>query len=136
MTTITINATVPGAVIINELDTAAITGPILNRLDALEANVTAPLNTFDDALAALQAQVAALQTEETAERAAFDALAEAVRAFIAGMQSAGTLTAEQQAQAQALLDSLGGATAAETQQAADEAALQAEVPAPPAPPAV
>lgn len=96
---------------------------------ALEATVTAPLANVDDLLTALQAQVANLQTAEAADRAAFDALAAAVRAFIASAQAGGNLTAEQQATAQSILDTIGASTAAETQEAADEAALQGEVPA-------
>jgi len=76
-----------------------------------------------------QAEVAALATQ----RAAFDSLATAVRAFIASLPAPGeVLTAEHAAQAQAIVDSLTTAVAGETTEAADEAALQAEVPAPPA----
>ena len=97
---------------------------------ALEATVTAPLENVDDLLTALQAQVAALQTAEAADRAAFDSLAAAVRAFLANLPPAGgTLTAEQQAAGQAILDTLGASAAAETTEAADETALQGEIPA-------
>ncbi len=68
--------------------------------------------------------------DEAADRAAFDALAAVVRAFIASVSATpGALTAEQATQAQAILDSIGAADAGETMQAADEAALQGEVPA-------
>jgi hypothetical protein len=123
-----VHITITGPVTVNTLDPGPIVGPILTRLDALEATVTAPLVTFDDALAALTTSVAQLTADEAADRAAFDALAAAVRAFIASVQSAGNLTADQATQAQALLDSLDVASSGETTQAADEAALQGEVP--------
>jgi hypothetical protein len=119
-----VQITVTGPVSVFTVDTPA----ILNRINALEAAVTTPLTTIDEALTALQAQVASLATAEAADRAAFDALAAAIRAFIASVSTPGTLTDVQAAQAQAILDSIAAADAAETAQAADEAALQAEVP--------
>src|SRR5882672_4885276 len=99
-----------GPVTINFTDTAA----ILARLEAL---------------AALQASVATLTADEAEDRAAFDALAAVVRAFIASVSATpGALTAEQATQAQAILDSIAAADTAEAAQAADEAALQGEVP--------
>jgi hypothetical protein len=96
---------------------------------ALEATVSAPLTTIDEALTALQAEVATLTADEAADRAAFDALAAVVRAFLASVTATpGALTADQATQAQAILDSIGAADTAETTQAADEAALQGEVP--------
>lgn len=120
-----VHTTVTGPVTINQIDLA----PILDRIDALEAAVTNPLTTIDEALTALATQVAQLTTDEAADRAAFDALATVVRAFIANVTATpGTLTTEQAAQAQAILDSLSTASAAEIAEAADETALSAEVP--------
>ena len=113
-------------------------GPILialadlvDQLDAIEGMIamTAP-TTVNDALAALATKIDTLTADEAADRGAFDALAVAVRAFIASVQAGGALTAEQSAQAQTLLDHLDAADVATATQAADEAALQAEVPAP------
>ncbi len=124
-----IHITVTGPVTVNTIDPAPIIDPILARLDALEATMTAPLTTIDEALTALQAEVATLTTDEAADRAAFDALAAVVRAFIASVSSTpGALTAEQATQAQAILDSIAAADTAETTQATDEGALASEVP--------
>jgi hypothetical protein len=124
-----IHITVTGPVTVNQFDVSAFTAPILARLDALEATMSAPLTTIDEALTALQAEVATLTADEAADRAAFDALAAVVRAFIASVSSTpGALTPEQATQAQAILDSIGAADAGETAQAADEAALEGEVP--------
>lgn len=128
-----INITVTGPVTVWNIDPAPIVGPILTRIDALEANVTAPLTNIDEALAALQAKAADLATAEAADRAAFDSLATVVRAFVASVQTTGALTADQQATAQAILDSLGATQTSDETQAADEASLQAEVPATDAP---
>lgn len=93
---------------------------------ALEASI---MTTVDEHLAALSAAVANLSAAEAADRAAFDALAAAVRAFLANLPAPGNaLTDEQAAQAQALLDSIGTVAASDTTEAADETALQGEVP--------
>lgn len=93
---------------------------------ALEASMT----TVDEHLAALSAAVANLSAAEAADRAAFDSLAAAVRAFLANLPAPGNaLTDEQAAQAQALLDSIGTVAASDTTEATDEAALQSELPA-------
>jgi len=130
--TFPINLTVTGDLHVHVLDAK----PILDRIDALEAHMTQAFGNVGEALDAIQteeqAEVAALATQ----RAAFDSLATAVRAFIANLPAPGeVLTAEHAAQAQAIVDSLTTAVAGETTETADEAALQAEVPAPPAPPA-
>lgn len=119
-----VHIAVTGPVTVNTVDTPA----ILERLDALEATMTAPLTTIDEALTALAAEVATLTADEAAERAAFDALAVVVRAFIASVQTPGVLSTEQAAQAQAILDSIAVADAGEVAQAVDEAVLSAEVP--------
>lgn len=109
-----------------------VTGPTLARIDELELHMTTPLTTIDEALAALAATVTDLQSAEAADRAAFDALAATVTAFLASLPpSGGMLTAEQSATAQAILDQLAAAEATQVQEAADEAALQGEVPATP-----
>ena len=85
--------------------------------------------SFDSAGAALDAvaeNVTELQAAEASDRAAFDSLAADVRAFIAGLP-AGTLSVEDSAKADAIIASIDAATAAETTEAADQAALQAEV---------
>ena len=123
-----IQVTVTGPVTINQLDPEAFVGPVLDRLATLEAAMTTPLTTIDEALTALQAQVVALSDAATADRAAFDSLATVVRAFIASVSAPGTLSPEQAAQAQAILDSLSATAAAEQAEAADETALSAEVP--------
>lgn len=111
-------------------DPTAIIGPILTRLNALEAAMTAPFDTIDNALTALSSAVADLTTKEASDRAAFDALATAVRAFLSSLPTAGgTLTAEQATTAQAILDGINAAGVSDDTQAADEAALQGEVPA-------
>jgi len=128
---ITLNVT--GDLHVHVLDPSTITQPILDALTHLGATVSEPLATIDDALNALQAKVADLTNAEAADRAAFDALAAAVRAFLAALPPAGgALTDTQIAQANSILASLDTATAGETQEAADEATLQAEVPAEPA----
>jgi hypothetical protein len=128
--TLPLQLTFTGAVTIN----AGLTADQVQELitAALEATVTAPLANIDDALAALQAKADALAAGEAADRAAFDSLAAAVRAFIGSVSAGGALSADQQAHAQSILDSLDASAAVDTQQATDEAALQGEVPAPPA----
>lgn len=123
-----ITITGPATVIVVMTDPTAVPA-VLARLDLLESNVTTPLTTIDEALTALQAEVATLTADEAADRAAFDALAAVVRAFIASVSATpGALTAEQATQAQAILDSIAAADTAEQAQATDETALQAEVP--------
>jgi phage-related protein len=122
-----IQFTFPGNVTINIGPTADEIRTIIN--DALEATVTAPFANFNEALTALSDSVANLTAAEAADRAAFDALAAAVRAFIASLPPAGgALTEEQAAMAQAILAGVDAAAASDTQEAADEAALQGEVP--------
>lgn len=109
----------------------AVTALLQPRLDALEAAVTAPLTTVDEALTALAGKVDTLTGDETSLRAAFDAQNAAVTAFLQNLPPAGgTLSAEQAAQAQTLLDHVGSVSDAIAQQTADEQAEQAEVPAP------
>jgi hypothetical protein len=94
----------------------------------LEQTMTQSFATVDDALAAIAAQADAHEAARAADRAAFDALATTVRDFIANLPAPGEpFTAEQSAAAQAIVDGLTAGTAAETAQATDEAALQAEV---------
>ena len=113
----------PGAVTINIGLTAEQVQTLITA--ALEATMT----TVDEHLAALSTAVANLSAAEASDRAAFDSLAAAVRAFLAALPPAGgTLTAEQAAQAQALIDSIGGVAASDTAEATDEASLQGEVP--------
>lgn len=128
-----LNITVTGPVHIHWIDPQAILGPILARINALEATMTAPIMSIDEALTALQAEVAQLSTDETAERAAFDALATVVRAFIASVVAGGNLSEAQTAQAQAILDSVTTADAGAQTQTADETALSGEVPSTDAP---
>lgn len=102
---------------------------VLTRIDALEGTMTQAFDTTGAALDALQAEATTLAADEAADRAAFDTLATAVRAFLAALPAPGeVLTAEHSAQAQAILDTLTSAAASEVGQAADEAALAAEVP--------
>jgi hypothetical protein len=118
--------TFTGPVTINQVDF----DPVFTRLTALEATMTAAFGSVSEALDALQAESQALAAAEAADRAAFDALAATVRAFIAALPAPGeTLTAEHAAQAQAILDTLTATEASEDAEAVDEAALQGEVPA-------
>lgn len=120
----------PGPVTIVTSDPGPIVGPILNRLNALEAAVTEPLTTIDEVLAATRAEVDTLTADRAADRAAFDGLATDVRAFLSSLPAAGgTLTDEQAAEAAGILSSLADADADEVAQAADESALAGEVPA-------
>ena len=124
--TFPINLNVTGDLHIHVLDAQ----PILDRINALETTMTQAFGNVGEALDAIQteeqAEVAALATQ----RAAFDSLATAVRAFIASLPAPGeVLTAEHAAQAQAIIDSIGGVAASDTAEATDEAALQGELPA-------
>jgi hypothetical protein len=117
--------TFTGPVTINQVDFT----PIFTRLTALEQNMTAAFDTVSAALDALQAKADELTVAEAADRAAFDSLATVVRAFIANLPAPGeTLTPEHAAQAQAILDTLSATAASDAAEAADEAALQGEVP--------
>jgi septal ring factor EnvC (AmiA/AmiB activator) len=114
-------------------DLAALAGhildPLLARLDQLETNMTQSFTTVDEALAALDTKADSLATAEAADRAAFDALAAAVRAFLANLPPAGSVvTPEQSAQADAILAKLDTVAASDTAQAGDETTLQGEVP--------
>jgi hypothetical protein len=121
------NVTITGPV--NLFDPAAIINPILDRLAALEHTMTQAFADVESALAALDTQTDALITAEAADRAAFDSLSNVVLAFIANLPAPGeVLTPEHAAQAQAIVDKLTAAQATQTQEAADEAALQADVP--------
>lgn len=97
------------------------------QITALEATMTQSFDTAGAALDAIQAGEAELAAAAASDRAAFDTLAADVRAFIASVQAAGALSVEDSAKADAILASLGVDTAAETQEASDEAALSAEV---------
>lgn len=125
---VTVNVTVDAAPIL-----AALAG-LAGQLDTIEGMIamTAP-TTVNDALTALGTKIDTLTADEASDRGAFDALAVAVRAFIVSVQAGGALTAEQSLQAQTLLDHLDAADTVTTTQTTDEAALQAEVPATPAP---
>jgi hypothetical protein len=129
--TITVNVTI-----------GADTATVLSAISDLGEQMSQAFDTAGAALDAVAGNVTELQAAEaedraaaTAARAAFDALAAEVRAFIAGLPPAGgTLSAEDSAKAEAIVASLDASTVAEgteaageTAQAADEAALQAEV---------
>ena len=119
--------------ITNPIDVAAlaatITGAITDRLDQLGAQMTAAFTTVDEALAALDAKADALAAAEAADRAAFDALAAVVRAFLAALPPAGgTLTQEQSDAAAAIVAKLDAVQASDAAETADETALQGEIP--------
>ena len=98
--------------------------------DMITAALEATMTTVDEHLAALSTAVANLSAAEASDRAAFDSLAAAVRAFLANLPPAGgVLTDQQAADAQALIDSIGGVAASDTAEATDETALQGELPA-------
>jgi hypothetical protein len=102
------------------------TATVLSAISDLGVQMTQSFDSAGAALDAVAENVTELQAAEASDRAAFDSLAADVRAFIAGLP-AGTLSAEDSAKADAIIASIDAATAAETTEATDQAALQAEV---------